>query len=48
MSLEDIWRTKNEEELQAAVKQLAQYTEAGQRVILAEMQRRRAELEQRA
>lgn len=41
MTLEEIWRRKSDEELLAASRQLADYTEVGQRVIVAELDRRR-------
>jgi hypothetical protein len=41
MTLEDIWRRKGDEEIVAASNRLVEYTEAGQRAILAELQRRR-------
>ena len=41
MTPEEIWRTKSDEELIAASMRLDEYTAAGQRIILAELQRRR-------
>lgn len=41
MTPEEIWRRKSDEELVAASTHLGEYTDAGQRIILAELQRRR-------
>jgi hypothetical protein len=41
MTPEEIWRGKSEEELVAASNHLGEYTESGQCVIVAELQRRR-------
>ena len=41
MSAEEIWRRKSDEDVGDAATRLGEYTEAGQRVILAELQRRR-------
>jgi hypothetical protein len=40
MTAEEIWRAKNDEALLVAAKQLSEYTEAGQAIILAELDRR--------
>ena len=40
MTPEEIWRRKSDEELVAASTRLGEYTAAGQRIILAELQRR--------
>src|SRR5262245_58824785 len=40
MTPEEIWRRKSDEEVIAANKRLSEYTEVGQRIILAEMDRR--------
>jgi len=41
MTAGDIWRTKTDEELIVAAGRLSDYTAAGQRIILAEIERRR-------
>lgn len=38
--IEETWRRKSDEEVLAAAEQLADYTEVGQRIILAEMRKR--------
>jgi hypothetical protein len=42
-TLEDVWRRKTDFDLKAAVSRLNEYTDEGQRVIVAELHRRRLE-----
>src|SRR5262249_16305372 len=40
--LEEVWRRKTDDELVGAFNQLSEYTEVGQQVIVAELERRRS------
>jgi hypothetical protein len=43
-TVEDVWRRKTDFELEAAAARLGEYTDEAQRVILAELHRRRSEI----